>query len=221
MPEPTLSAAVTPAPLAATILKAVWLSILLGVLIQVLIVLATTYNKDTIVQETVGKVTWSVLVCTAIAVGNTLAKMRPAVVGVIGFLAAPAAFVAAKAVQKSITQGNTTGPPVPSPVEISVVRALEYAVLGGVLAWMGQKAARASVRNFALVGLAVGFGFGGYLLYRFITRNEPTPKTPMIAARTINEVLFPIGCALVLWTAGHLGTALGHQPSHAVGARGA
>jgi hypothetical protein len=202
-----------PASLSRTILKAVWWSILLGLAVQALIVLATTFNKATILQDTVGRVTWSALVCTAIAVGNAISKMRPAFMGVLGLLAAPAAFVVAKAVQKSVSQGAASGPPVPTGLEIAIVRGLEYAALGAILAWMGRSPARAHIRNFILTGLAIGLIFGGYLVYRFVTGNDPRPRSTGIIARCINEFAFPLGCSVVLWAAGHLGAQLGSTQS--------
>lgn len=192
-----------PATLASRIVKAVWCSIVLGMLVQLIIVLATTFNKNTIVPETAQKISWSVLVCSALAIGNVVAKARIPLLGLVGLLAAPAAFAVAKAVQKSLSQGISAAGSVPTATEMAIVKGVEYAMFGALIAWASKKE---KLQTYLTIGAGLGIATACYVLVRS-KQGNPSIATSALIARGINEVAFPIGCAFVLWfttTAGKL-----------------
>src|SRR5438309_5966989 len=87
-------AAGVPHELVTKVLHAAWLAILLGVLIEAaLLILANVFSTyQTIapfVSDLVQKISWSMIVCAALAVGTAASKLQGAVMGVIGLLAAP------------------------------------------------------------------------------------------------------------------------------------
>jgi hypothetical protein len=188
----------SPNTIAASIIKAVWLSILLGVLVQALIVLATSFNKQTIIPDTAQKISWSVLVCSALAIGNTIAKSKVPIVGLIGLIAAPAAFAIAKTVQKSLSQGVSAGGGVPSGLEMAIVKAIEYGLFGALVAW-ASKAGK--LKTHLIIGASLGISTAAYVVWRTKVGTPQAPNAALIS-KTINEVVFPIGCALVLWFTG-------------------
>jgi predicted phage tail protein len=60
-----------------------------------------------------------------------------------------------------------------------------------------------------VVGLVVGLLFGGAIVgFTYWTAPEPL-ATADLFSRGLNEVLFPVGCSLVLYTATALGKRIG------------
>jgi hypothetical protein len=83
---------------------------------------------------------------------------------------------------------------------VLIIRAAEYAALGSVVAWLGSRA-WARLRHFSLSGLAAGTVFGLTLVLVLYLNSDPRMPRPKVAAQAVNELLFPIGCALVLYAA--------------------
>lgn len=185
------------------VLRAAWLSIALGLALEIILVLLAAGvgglgELAPIAADTVQKVSWSLLVCVALALG-TGASREAARMGLLGLLAAPAAFYAARALHKallsvlgSIEDSASLG----GSLVIAGVKALEYGVLGWLL---GRICAgpRAGAAIHSAVGLGVGVGFGSLLLY-LSTLARPMTMSEQLAL-VINELLFPIGCALVIF----------------------
>jgi len=62
-----------------------------------------------------------------------------------------------------------------------------------------------------LVGLAVGILFGGTILaLTYVSAPEPPSLTALIS-RGIDEVVFPVGCSLVLFSAQALGNRVASE----------
>lgn len=57
-------------------------------------------------------------------------------------------------------------------------------------------------------GLAIGLLFGGAMLALTLGSSPEPPPTVDLVSRGVNEILFPVGCALVLFSAGTLGNKL-------------
>ena len=153
------------------------------------------------IAETIQKVSWSYIVCVALACGMTAAGKRPALAGVIGFLAAPVAFAIARGLHKSASQ--TLSLPIaaagsPTPLTIAAIKAVEYLVLGLVAANV-MAGAKAGFSRLLLVGIGVGAVFGGFIVWLQASGATAPMPTPALAGRIVNEVLFPIGCACALW----------------------
>jgi hypothetical protein len=83
--------------LGATLLRVAWLAILLGMAMEgILLVLSAGLGDllglGSIVAELARNVSWSVLVCLGLSVGKAVQSARVQVMGLLGFLVAPAAF---------------------------------------------------------------------------------------------------------------------------------
>src|SRR4029453_4300818 len=87
------------------------------------------------------------------------------------------------------------------------IKGAEFACLGLALHWVGRRAWHSALGHLA-VGLLTGVIFGGLFL-AVIVQTAPTPlPTPSLLARGVNELLFPVGCALVVFIAEVLRTHL-------------
>jgi hypothetical protein len=191
----------------ATLLRVAWLAILLGVLLQLaLLLVAAGFGKGsspgTVLAETVKTVSWSLLVCVGVALGRVAAKGRLPLEGISGLLAAPLALTAANAVQKGVAEAvDAAGVPAgPAPLWVLAIKAVEYGCLGLALEWVGRRAWGSALGHLA-VGLLTGVMFGGLFL-AVVVQSAPIPlSTPSLVAKGLNELLFPVGCALVVFIA--------------------
>ncbi|HET7479161.1 MAG TPA: hypothetical protein VFJ72_06560 [Rubrobacteraceae bacterium] len=203
-----------PAPgpgFASTLLRVAWLAILLGLGMEGLLILLGTGLGDALglgqlAADLVRNVSWSVFVCVGLAIGVTVAKARLPVAGLIGFLAAPVAFEVSRVVHRgalealAATGGVSEGT---SPFLIAAIKALEYGALGLAISWLGQRS-WAGVMAHALTGLAVGLVFGGSILALTLAA-APQSSTADLISQAVNEVIFPVGCSLILFAANALG----------------
>jgi hypothetical protein len=198
----------------ATLLRVAWLAILLGLLLQLAVLLvAAGFGKDIsprpVLAETVKTVSWSLLVCVGVALGRVAAKGRLPLEGVTGLLAAPLALTAANAVQKGVTEAVDAAsvPAGSAPLWVLAIKAAEYGCLGLALEWVGRRAWGSALGHLA-VGLLTGVVFGGVFL-AVVVQSAATPlSTPSLLAKGVNELLFPVGCALVVFIAEVLRTHL-------------
>ncbi len=191
---------------AAILLHASWLAILLGLLMQVLglfavVAVGGSPQVHAVAAAVVGGISWSVMVCAGLAIGMLVAESRPVPGGIAGLIAAPLAFTAARIVQQSVGEvldlsaGASTGPPV---LLLTSLKAAEYACLGLALGWVGKQRWGGAAAH-AGVGLAAGLVFGGIILWFVVRATQPPLSTAALLSRGVNEVLFPVGCALVIF----------------------
>jgi hypothetical protein len=109
---------------------------------------------------------------------------------------------AANAVQKGVAEAvNAAGVPAgPAPLWVLAIKAAEYGCLGLALAWVGRRAWGSALGHLA-VGLMVGVVFGGVFLMVVVQSAPSLLSTSSLLARGLNELLFPVGCALVVFIA--------------------
>jgi hypothetical protein len=195
----------------ATLLRVAWLAILLGLLLQLALLLVgagfgTATSPRPLLAETCRTVCWSLLVCVGVALGRVAAKGHLPLEGITGLLAAPLALTAANTLQKGVAEAlNAAGTPAgPAPLWVLMIKAAEYACLGLTLGWLGRRA-YGNALGYAMAGLVMGLVFGGAFL-ALVVQSAPTPLSmPSILAKGVNELLFPVGCALVVFIADVLG----------------
>ena len=155
------------------------------------------------VAELAGMISWSVLVCTGIALGTSLGKARAVLAGLVGLVFAPLGLAAAKGAQKFVGAlvEASTAPSILSLEVIGIVRALEYGVLAFVLVLLAERRI-ARLTPYLVAGLAVGGVFGGFLSGLTIlieSLNGTGRSLPIIATSLVTEIGFPIGCALLIY----------------------
>lgn len=212
----TLSApqvAVASRDLPKTMLHVAWLSIGVGLTLQILVsavgALEAAPTAVVFVRDACQKMSWSTLVCLGVALGTTVSKSRPAWSGLAGLLSAPAAFVIARAVQKGVGAA-LRAPPLPvlgvgSFATLLILRAVQYAVLGAAVAHIAR---RPWGGLWAHVGIGVACGLVFGLPSLAITMSPSGQSTAKIIGLALNEALFPVGCSMVLFFAARLAPAI-------------
>ena len=206
----------------------------LGFLMQGLIVLARLLAGGALpgaglVADLASTVSWSVLVCTGVAIGVSLGKARAALAGLIGLVFAPIGLAAAKGAQKFVAAmvEVSTAPALLSVEVVGAVRALEYGLLAFVLVILAERK-ESRLLPYLGTGAGVGLVFGGFLSLMTLLASSldgAGRSWPLIAGTLTSELGFPIGCALLIYV-GQLitdsfrdvkmgSTPMGPQPSAA------
>ncbi len=194
------------------LLRVAWLAVALGLGMEaLLLLLASGFGEvlglKSLVADLVRNVTWAAFVCVGLAVGTTLSKIQVPAMGFFGFLAAPLAFEVSRSVHKGTLEAldlSGAEATAASPVLLALIKGVEYGCLGLLIGWIGGRA-WGGVLAHALAGLAVGIVFGGAILALTLgAAPGPVPVADLVS-RGLNELLFPVGCALVLFSAGALG----------------
>jgi hypothetical protein len=192
-----------PLPPGSRLLKlgmAAWLAILLGMAMEALMLgvaagFRSAVSPDPFLAELAQKLSWSFIVCVALAVGAAVARARPAAMGVLGLLGAPLAVNVSRALHKGMA--GALGVAVaagPAPFAIAALKAIEYALVGFAIGHVGQRGGGALAHAGA--GLLAGIVFGLPILAL-----SPAATPAASVARAVNELVFPIGCSLVLYAA--------------------
>jgi hypothetical protein len=204
--------------LGSTLLRVAWLAILLGFAMETLLLLFMAGFEilpglGPMVAELIGKVSWSALVCAGLALGTAASKARAPLMGLLGLLVAPLAFHVSRTLQQGVAKtlevasaGTSVGSY--TLILLALLKAVEYACLGLAIGWIGRRPWGGALAHLA-VGLAVGILFGGAILsFTYWTAPEPLAAADLFS-RGANEILFPVGCSLVLYSATVLGERVG------------
>lgn len=191
-----MTAEPNPAPrIARDLFRIAWWAVGIAIAIElVLVALGRVPGLNAFIADLAGKVSWSLIVCAGLVVARGAAQGSAAAMGVAGLLAAPLAFTSARALHKSAAAAlGLDVPGGPFPLAITLLKALEYACLGLLLAWFAKRAID-SAKVYAGTGLGIGAVFGGTMLA------IQSPASAAAAAGTaVNELLFPVGCSLAIY----------------------
>ena len=211
-PAPDLAAANTD-DLGRTLMRVAWLSILLGILIQLVLLvagLAQGAQPSWVSQlaDTAKSVSWATLVCVGVAVGRAIPGARTVNMGLLGLLSGPMAFNVAKVVHRGVGESLKVAPATAAVIVLpaatmGLIKALEYGGLGALIGWVSRRS-WGRLGAHAGTGLAVGLVFSGLVYYLTNQLSMETNGQPLAMARAlpifINETVFPMGCAVVLYT---------------------
>ncbi len=201
------------AGLRPTLTRVAWWSILLGLLMEGLLLVIRLDRLPQLqpISEGLGKVTWSLLVCGGLGIGKVLSEGKPFWVGLAGLISAPLAFTAAQAVQKTVselTSAIASAPASPILIALGALRGVEYLCLGAVLAILAKRKSRPTL--YLTAGLTVGVVFGAIVL---LLTPATAGSVSGLLGWGVNELLFPMGCALVLYGAGVVSRTVHSQPA--------
>jgi hypothetical protein len=205
-PKQAEDTAEEPSKWRTTLTRVVWMSIVLGLVMEAFLVAARLgmFSMDAATAELANRVSWAVLVCTGLAIGDTLAEnSRPVLLGLSGLIGAPLAFAVARGVHKGtadIMGIAQPGDPI-SPLLAGGIRGVEYMVLGLAIFWL-KKQPRLTVLSYIGVGLVIGLVFGSLIMF---LNPGVTKSLSSILVWVVNEVAFPIGCTLVLFASTVIG----------------
>jgi hypothetical protein len=198
-------------------LHVAWLSILLGLTLEILILVLHAYTNTAghsprpFVADLAQKVSWSLFVCIGLALGTTVSKARARVMGLLGLISAPLGFSVARSVHKGVNQALGLGAAAggASLLVVGGLKALEYGVLGAVLGALTRPGQPAGLGRHLGTGAAVGLTFGSAIVAVLASTAAHSLTLVELAARGIGEVLFPVGCSLVLYAADVIGKRSG------------
>jgi hypothetical protein len=195
--------------------RVAWLAVLLGISLELVLLLVKTLagqstSSAVIAAGMAQKVSWSLIVCVGVAAGQNVSRaIQPLAAGAAGLVASPVAFAAAKGVHMAISSALQIAAPVaghaaPSPWVIALVKGIEFALLGTLLAWLVTKS-WAGFGTYAASGLVTGIVFGTALVAYVSLASDPRPTVVAIVAQALNELIYPVGCASVIYCTSKLG----------------
>jgi hypothetical protein len=181
------------------------LSIVLGLVLQVAIVTTRAIfgaDSPSWLPETVGSVSWALIVCFGVAAGTTIMRSTATTAGIIALIFTPIALAAAKAAQKGMTVllGQPAENLSASIFLIAAIKAIQYGFLSYVLVILTRRGSD-SLRPYLLFGIGVGLTFGLLLTFIAAWTADPAMPTAKLASTTVNEVLFPLGCVIAIYIA--------------------
>ncbi|MBE7185256.1 MAG: hypothetical protein INR68_12735 [Methylobacterium mesophilicum] len=191
-----------------------WASILAGIALQTLLLVAKLAgglvpSSAQVIVDFAQGVTWSFFVCAGIGIGTAIGKARETIGGLVGMVSAPLALGLARGVQKAVA-GAVSAPTqtvIVSLAVVGVVRAVEYGILGWLLARLTAKSELRAGRYLGS-GASVGIPFGAAMtgVTWFMARQGGIPvATPALVSTALNEMFFPVACSFVIYLAAHVG----------------
>lgn len=204
-----------PGPALHRVARIALLSVALGFAMQALILAATLTGPSlggALLVSLAGGVTWSVLVCAGLGLATTMAKARPLLSGLFALLVAPVALAVAKGLQKAMggwLNAARTEAVLPL-ATVSALRALEYGLLGWLLGRLVQ-ADQDRPWPYLRAGMAAGLTFGTAITLLTLRAADVSGERfapPLLVTTLCNEVVFPLGCALVIYLGQDVGRHL-------------
>ena len=185
---------------------ACWLAILLGLGLQILILVAKSAAGANVpgaqvLVDIAGGVTWSLIVCGGVAIGTVATRSVSNAMGLLGLVCAPLAFAAAKGVQRGTAWLN--GQPMEKigaiVIQTGALKTIEYAMLGYLLGAIIRTPA-STLRNHAAIGALFGLTFGWLMIaLNLVHANGAAIPAPKALGMMLNEMVFPLGCSLVIY----------------------
>ena len=185
---------------ATTALLSIALALVLSVLqLGTMAAIGADYPPEQVFRDTVLKVPWAVIVCVSLYLAIALAGERTHLVALVALVAAPTASLLARGTAELAHAYTAAAAPASdvSPLLVAGIKGLEYAALALTVTWLGRRPWSAAMHH-AVAGLLAGLVFGGALLLLTLRLTEVPLTAGAGTAWAVNEVLFPIGCALIL-----------------------
>jgi hypothetical protein len=139
-------------------------------------------------------------------VGTAVVEARVPVMGLLGLISAPLAFGISRVLHKGALQAlavSAGGADDLSPLLVVAIKGLEYGCLGLGVGWVSQRRWGGALAHLG-VGLLVGLGFGGSEI-AYATGGIFQLPTADFLSEAVDEILFPVGCSMVLFAAKTLG----------------
>jgi hypothetical protein len=175
-----------------------WLSLLVGFCLEVLLQLVNVSFGDTpnwknFLTGLAQKEVWAFMVCLALV----LVQPQRIVMLLVGLVFAPVSWLSASAVRQLIKKPlgiAGTSLLTLATLWVALLRGVEYAVLATLLVILLNRQGRK--RDYALTGGLIGAIFGGFNL---LVLNQPVGMAQVVGS-SLNEILFPIACSLVVRT---------------------
>lgn len=182
-------------------------SVVVGVLLELSILGLVAIEKGLpdsarALAQVASKVSWSGVVCFGISCGLAASSSRAQILGLLGAVSGPVGFAIARSVHKGTLQAISNVPAgapddLYSPYLLAGIKAVEYGLFG---LWLGRIASddEARLARYVRAGLTLGLVFAGLIVVLF-QRAKPELSVVELAAKGVNELVFPVGCSFVLF----------------------
>jgi hypothetical protein len=175
-----------------------WLSLLVGFCLEVLLQFVNvsfgkTPNWKDFLSSLVQKEVWAFLVCLSLVI----VQPQRFVMMLMGLVFAPISWLSASTLRQLIKKPlgiAGTSSLAMSTVWVALLRGAEYAVLATLLVMLLNRQGRK--RDYMLTGGIIGVIFGAFNL---LVINQPAGMGQVVAS-SLNEILFPMACSLVVRT---------------------
>jgi hypothetical protein len=195
--------------------RVAWLAVLPGFPVEALILLVGGYKgAKPLMADLAQKVSWSSLICAALAFGKSSVKLLGALLtGLAGLLAAPVAFVGARGIQGMVSKAMlipSSAATLPPVYVMAGVKGVEYFILGLLITRIDRRKLPDAKNAAAYFGSGAGVGliFSLVFLALSLTLAPQTPAATDLITRSVNEFIQPIGCAMVLFAAEAMGKGM-------------
>lgn len=119
--------------------------------------------------------------------------------GLLGLVAGPIAFGVARSLHQATAEALDVAPAAGASgtlIAVAVLKGLEYGALGLLIGYIGRQT-WGDLKAHLGTGLALGVVFGGAIVA--VTASATAGPTSSLVPQLVNEVAFPMGCALVLY----------------------
>jgi hypothetical protein len=182
-------------------------SVVVGVALELLILgLVAIDNRlpdsAKAIAQVASKVSWSGVVCFGISCGLAATSSRAQIMGLLGAVSGPVGFAIARSVHKGTLQAISNAPTVStpdllSPYLLAGIKAVEYGIFG---IWLGRitQDDRSRLPRYVRAGFTIGIVFGALIVGLFVNA-KPDMSAVELGAKGVNELVFPMGCAFVLF----------------------
>jgi hypothetical protein len=167
---------------------------------SMLLIMDQPFGVPELMRDLILKTPWSIIVCIALWSGLRYGRGSAVVGALVAVVAAPVASLSAHALAVTATSYTLSAmhEMIISPYLVAAQKGVAYVSLALLVLWLWART-RATAWQHAAAGLAVGLLFGGALLLVEAEWGVRPLTTSLVVAWAVNEVLFPIGCALLLW----------------------
>jgi hypothetical protein len=186
-------------------LRVAALSVTLAALLEVLqlgtlIVIGEPYGRAELIRDLILKVPWAAIVCVSFWMGLVLGRGRVSIAAFVLLVSAPlgSLFAHALAEMGRSYELSATHEMLISPYVVAALKGGAYVALAVLVVGLRART-RATAWHYAAAGLMIGISFGGALLALELVAAMHPITTSVLVAWAVNEVLFPIGCALILF----------------------
>nr|MBK9651905.1 hypothetical protein [Bacteroidota bacterium] len=185
------------------LLRIAYLTIALGIAIEIsqyilLLILNNDNPLKQFIADFAGKVTWTYIVCTAIALATALTSNQVKT-GLAALLSVPVGLYIAQIIHKQALSkfgldtaiaGNFSFIPV-------AIKAIEYGALGMLFPYFIKQEKKFPL--FILTGFLAGIIFGlCQVLYKIYSTPAQIPFIKLLPL-CLNELIIPIGCSCIIY----------------------
>ena len=193
-----------------------WLAIGLGLAMQALILIgqlaggAAVPDWTIVLASVFQGVSWSLIVCLGVGIGTMVMRAPIVLKGLFGFASAPLGLGTARGVQRGMNE-LAGGPDEPfftlAVIAIALIKAVEYGFLTIMLARYIRRGEE-RLRTYLALGAGTGLIFGGVVVaasWHLTNSAGAALAAAALIGLVINEFLFPIGCAMVIYAIQFIG----------------